>query len=87
MDDKECKEYDGMANNWACFSPDSRHLAYGASRGRKLVLMVNEQELGEYEGNLGTLAFDGPNLLRGVATRIDETFNWEIVRVVIEITP
>jgi Tol biopolymer transport system component len=78
--------YDGLANRWLCFSPDSKHLAYGALQGRKLVVVVDGQEVGDYEGNLGTLAFDGPGLLRGLATRMDQKFNLEIVRLEIALT-
>ena len=81
MDDKAGKEYDGSADKWACFSPDSKHLAYGSVRDRKLVVVVDGEEIGTYEGNLGTLTFDGPNLLRGVVSRLDEMFNFEIVRL------
>lgn len=87
LDDRECREYDSMANNWACFSPDSKHFAYGAIRASKVVLVVDEQELGDYYGNLGTLGFDGPGLLRGVASRMDEKFDLEIVRLEVEMLP
>jgi dipeptidyl aminopeptidase/acylaminoacyl peptidase len=84
LDDRERKTYDGLANNWYCFSPDSKHLAYAAARGRKLVLVVDEREVAEFQGNLGTLAFDGPNLLRGMVTRMNDKLDWEIARLEVE---
>lgn len=86
LDDKPGKEYDGLADKWACFSPDSKHLAYGAARDNRLVVVVDGQEVGVYEGNLGTLAFEGPNILSGVVTRLDEKFNFEVVRLEIQVT-
>ena len=85
VDDKPGKEYDKLADKWACFSPDSKHLAYGAGRNSNLVLVLDEQEIGVYEGNLGTLAFAGPDLLCAVAKRFDQNFNWEIVRLEIPV--
>ncbi len=86
VDDKPGTEYDGLADNWACFSPDSKHLAYGAARDKMLVLVLDDQEFGVYEGNHGTLAFEGPNILSGVVTRLDEKFNLEVVRLEIQVT-
>ena len=86
VDDKPGKDYDGLADKWACFSPDSKHLAYGAARDKMLVLVLDDQEFGVYEGNLGTLVFEGPNILCGVVTRLDEKFNFEVVRLEIQVT-
>jgi hypothetical protein len=87
LDDKEGKEYEAMANDWACFSSDSKRLAYGAASGGRLVLVVNEEEIATYEGNLGTLAFEGPNRIVGVASRTDEKFNPELVRFETDLAP
>jgi Tol biopolymer transport system component len=87
VDDKSGEAYDDTAERWACFSPDSQHLAYGAIRDGKLVVVVDNHEVGVYEGNLGTLAFEGPNLVSGVVTRLNEKFDLEVLRLEIQISP
>jgi Tol biopolymer transport system component len=87
LNGKAGMEYEHLADKWACFSPDSKHVAYGAERERKLLVVVDDQEIGSYWGNLGTLAFERTNRLCGVASRMNERFDLEVVRLEIEITP
>jgi hypothetical protein len=85
LDGIEGKVCEGIAEGWACFSPDSKHLAYGAIRDGKIAIVVDDQEIAQYWGNLGTLTFEATNRLSGVVTRMDDKFDVEIVRLEIEI--
>ena len=66
-------------------SPDRRHLVYGAKRGSKNLIVVDGKESPEYEGTWPPLVFDGPQRIRFVPARFDESFHRELLRVEIEI--
>lgn len=58
LDGKESKQYDGIARQppslrtkpCLCFSPDGRHLAYGARVGNKMFVVLDSEEQEKYDG-------------------------------------
>jgi hypothetical protein len=85
---QEGPEYD-WAGGTLVFSPDSRHTAFVAGRGRKdfakpdqVFIVVDGREGPPYSEIMGKLAFDGGRTVHAIGLRMNaQTFEDEIVRI------
>lgn len=62
MDGKEGPEYDGITEDSPIFSPDSKHVAYGASKEEKMLAVIDDLEGVKYDmimQNGPTFSIDG----------------------------
>jgi hypothetical protein len=73
VDSRESKAYSGIKAGMLGFSPDSRHLAYGAQGDKGWFVVLDGQEGKPYENLLslggGTIVFDAPDRFHYLATR------------------
>ncbi len=73
VDGRESKAYHGIKAGMLAFSPDSRHLAYGAQGDKGWVVVLDGQEGKPYENLLslggGKIVFDTPGRFHYLATR------------------
>lgn len=74
IDGKESPEFGDMTQPGPLFSTDSLHVVYAAGTKGQGWLVINGQKTTPYDG-FGKFCFDGPNLIRAVAARFDESFN------------
>ena len=86
VDGKEGPGFDYVEDEWGpVFSPNSQRLAYSALGHRKAFVVVGGQEGKEYASWMGQPCFEGSKLVRVVAVGQDELFNYEALRVEVEI--
>jgi hypothetical protein len=73
VDGREGKAYNGIKVGLLAFSPDSRHLAYGAQGDQGWVMILDEQEGKPHENLLslggGKIVFDAPDRFHYLVTR------------------
>ena len=67
------------------FSPDSRHVVYRAARNNQRLVVVDNDESRPYERILSYPLFANDRLVHFIATRFNDRFEEEIVRVELEL--